>query len=87
MTQNPPASAEEPYVRTVAALATALDSLGARIYRDLHVENTDIAAHAADPQLVETLSGFTAYAEDCLAVLNDPEVRTVLDTALASRSV
>lgn len=87
MTQDLPAPAEEPYVRAVAALATALDSLGARIYRDLHVENTDIAARATDPQLAETLSGFTAYAEDCLAVLDDPEVRIALDAALARRSI
>lgn len=85
MTQSLPAPVDAPYARAVAVLATALDSLGARIYRDLHVESTDIAARAADPRLAETLAGFTAYAEDCLAVLDDPEVRTILDAALASR--
>ena len=85
MQQNPPIPTEVPYAHAVTALATALDSLGARIYRDLHVDSTDLGAHGADPRLAQLLTGFSAYAEECLSVLDDPDVRIVLDAALAFR--
>jgi hypothetical protein len=76
---------EVPYAHAVSALATALDKLGARIYRDLHVDSTDAVTVDADPRLTAMLTSFSAYAEECLAVLDDPSVRTVLDTAASAR--
>ncbi|WP_230554397.1 hypothetical protein [Salinispora arenicola] len=85
MPQNPLTEVEPPYAHVVTALATALDSLGARIYRDLHVESADLAARGIDPQVTAMLTSFSTYAEDCLAVLDDPAVRTVLDAAMTRR--
>jgi hypothetical protein len=61
----------------VKTVATALDQIGGRIYRDLHVESTDIEQHVAD-WVAKVLREFTAYAEEQLAVLNDPAVRAAL---------
>jgi hypothetical protein len=68
------------------ALATALDNLGARLYRDLHVDTTDLAVTSRDPQVATTLISFSAYAEECLAVLDNPDVLAALEHARAQRS-
>ncbi|MDG4750276.1 hypothetical protein O7630_04945 [Micromonospora sp. WMMD718] len=85
MPQNPLTEVEPSYAHAVTVLATALDSLGARIYRDLHIESTDLAARGVDPQVTAMLTSFSTYAEDCLAVLDDPAVRNALDAAMAHR--
>lgn len=74
---------EEPYARAVMTLATALDSLGGRIYRDLAGDYAEI--HTSD--VPKTVDGFNAFAEDCLAVLDDPEVKAALDAAAARQSL
>jgi len=71
---------EEPYVRAVAKLATALDQLGGRIYRDLAGDYAEIHTSGDAPK---TVDGFNAAAEEFLAVLNDPEVRVVVEAALS----
>jgi hypothetical protein len=68
----------------VMVLATALDRLGARIHRDLHVESSYIDV-SADPQLATTLAGFSAYADECLAALDDPSVTTALAAVRAGQ--
>lgn len=61
-------------------IATALDNLGARVYRDLHFDSSYLDPE--DPKAMrEAISGFCAYAEAFLGVLNDPAVRAALDTA------
>jgi hypothetical protein len=71
------AAVPAPYVDAVNVLAQALDRLGARIHRDLHVESME-GAPVADPQLAATLAAFSAYADDCLEVLDDARVLAVL---------
>jgi len=71
---------EEPYARAVAKLATALDQLGGRIYRDLAGDYAEIHTSGDAPK---TVDGFNAAAEEFLAVLNDPEVRVVVEAALS----
>lgn len=61
-------------------IAIALDTLGGRVYRDIHPETADIAE---DPEVDKVLTGFMAYAEERLAVLDDPEVKAVLDAVMA----
>jgi metal-dependent HD superfamily phosphatase/phosphodiesterase len=67
----------------VTVLATALDRLGARIHRDLHVDSSHI--DLSDPRLADTLTGFSAYADECLAALDNPAVTRVLAAARADR--
>ena len=76
--------ADTTYVDALTVLATALDGLGARIHRDLHVDSSHIDL-SADPRLATTLAGFSAYADECLAVLDDPAVISALAAARASR--
>lgn len=71
---------EESYARTVTKLATALDNLGGRIYRDIDPENTSLPT---DSESAAILDRFMSFAENSLAVLNDPEVRSVVDAALS----
>jgi hypothetical protein len=63
-------------------VATALDQIGGRIYRDIHTEATDVTEHVED-WVAKVLRDFTAYAEEHLAVLNDPSVRAALETTPA----
>lgn len=85
MHQDLHASAQAPYADAVTVLATALDRLGARIHRDLHVESSDIDV-SDDPQLADTLAGFSAYADECLAALDNPNVMTALAAARTCRT-
>jgi hypothetical protein len=64
-------------------LAEALDRLGARIHRDLHVESRE-AAPVSDPDLARTLAQFSAYADECLETLEDARVVAAL---MAARQV
>ncbi|WBB93350.1 hypothetical protein [Verrucosispora sp. WMMC514] len=73
------------YEDAVAVLVTALDQLGARIHRDLHVESSHIDL-SADPQLANTLTGFSAFADECLAVLDNPAVARALATCRISQT-
>lgn len=73
------------YTDAVTVLANALDQLGARIYRDLHVDSSDI--DVSDPRLVSTLTGFSAYADECLSALDNPSVRNVLAATRANQRV
>ncbi|WP_241825307.1 hypothetical protein [Micromonospora sp. CB01531] len=75
--------ADVAYADAVTVLAAALDRLGARIHRDLHVESSHIDV-SADLRLASTLTGFSAYADECLAVLDDPAVTSALAAARAS---
>jgi hypothetical protein len=69
----------QPYA-AVTVLAEALDRLGARIHRDLHVESRE-AAPVSDPDLARTLVKFSAYADECLEVLEDARVLAALTAA------
>jgi ribulose-5-phosphate 4-epimerase/fuculose-1-phosphate aldolase len=64
-------------LEAVTVLATALDELGARIYRDLHIESGHIDV-SGSPQLTAILSDFSAYADQCLAALDNPAVANAL---------
>ena len=59
----------------VDLLATALDDIGARIYRDV---NPDSSYEPWDEQTAQKLSDFAAYAEKQLAVLDHPDVKAAL---------
>lgn len=72
------------YADAVTVLATALDRLGARIHRDLHVDSSYI--EVTDPQLVDTLTGFSAYADECLAALDNPAVTSALAAVRTNRN-
>jgi hypothetical protein len=61
----------------VEVLADALERLGARIHRDLNAETRE-AAPLDDPEWDATLAQFTAFAEDCLQVLEDARVLAAL---------
>ncbi|WIM99971.1 hypothetical protein ACTOB_003642 [Actinoplanes oblitus] len=76
MSSHPPTSTDTAYADAVTVLATALDRLGARIHRDLHVDSSHI--DLSDPRLAATLTGFSAYADECLAALDNPAVTTIL---------
>jgi hypothetical protein len=65
------------YARAVSVLANALDNLGARIHRDLHVGSSYIDV-SEDPALAEILTGFSDFADRCLDALSDPDVRRAL---------
>ena len=68
----------------VNILATALDELGARIHRDLHVESSHIDL-SGNPRLAATMSDFSTYADNCLAALDAPAVAKVLAATRAGR--
>lgn len=61
----------------VRILVETLERLEARIHRDLNAETRE-AAEVADPTWATMLEQFTAYAEDCMKVLEDKRVLTVL---------
>lgn len=79
------AGADAAHADAVTVLATALDRLGARIHRDVHIESSYIDL-SGDPRLAETLAGFSAYADECLTALDDPGVIAALAAASAGRS-
>lgn len=83
MQQESVAGTTAPYADAVTVLATALDRLGARIHRDLHVDSTD-SALSADPQAARLLAGFSAYADECLAALDNAAVQAALAAADAA---
>jgi hypothetical protein len=85
MSPDPQASTDTAYADALTVLATTLDRLGARIHRDLHVDSSHLDL-SADPQLASTLSGFSAYADECLAVLDSPTVTNALAAARASQA-
>jgi hypothetical protein len=58
-------------------VASALDNLGGRIYRDLRDEYDDITDRVGDED-AKLLREFNAFADDQLAVLSDPVVRAAL---------
>jgi hypothetical protein len=78
------AGADAAHTDAVTVLATALDRLGARIHRDLHVDSSHIDV-SADPRLADTLTGFSAYTDECLAALDDPAVTNALAAARAGQ--
>ncbi|TCB94451.1 hypothetical protein E0H26_21255 [Micromonospora zingiberis] len=84
MSLDLPADGDVAYADAVTVLATALDQLGARIHRDLHVESSHLDV-SADPQLANTLTGFSAYADECLSVLDNPAVTRALAAAQADQ--
>lgn len=61
----------------VRVLATALDNLGARIYRDVHPESSYISTD--DEQITDILDKLSAYADEQIKALDHPAVRAVLD--------
>jgi hypothetical protein len=73
-------SSHSSLVHAVTVLATALDELGARIYRDLHIESGHIDV-TGSPRLAATLTDFSAYADECLSALDDPMVTKALAAA------
>lgn len=85
MSLDPQTGGNMGYADALTALATALDQLGARIHRDLHVESSHIDL-SVDPQLADTLAGFSAYADECLTVLDNPAVTRALAAAQASQA-
>jgi hypothetical protein len=85
MSPHLPAGADTAHTDAVTVLATALDRLGARIHRDLHVESSYIDLSGA-PGLAETLAGFSAYADECLAALDNPAVIDALAVSRASQA-
>lgn len=77
MTATPePATADLQYAVTI--LATALDNLGARIYRDIHIDSSYIPLPADDPALLRIVSDFSSFADDVLGALNHPAVKRAL---------
>jgi hypothetical protein len=62
----------------VQLLVESLERLEARIHRDLNAE-TQEASQIPDPAWAKTLREFTAYAEECMNVLDDERVLTLLD--------
>jgi chromosome segregation ATPase len=62
----------------LGTVATALDSLGGRIYRDLRDEYDDITGRVG-PREAKLLREFNAFADDQLAVLDAPAVRAALE--------
>ncbi|MFE9205663.1 hypothetical protein [Micromonospora sp. NPDC007230] len=85
MSLDPQTGGDVAYADAVTVLATALDQLGARIHRDLHIESSHIDL-SADPQLANTLAGFSAYADECLTVLDNPAVTRALAAAQAHQT-
>ena len=85
MDQYRHAGVATPYAEAVTMLAQALDRLGARIHRDLHVDSAHVDL-IADPQLEATLARFSAYADDCLEVLDDAKVMAALHAAETART-
>lgn len=73
-------SSEAAYADAVTALATALDELGARIYRDVHVDSSYIDLPEGS-KLTDTLTEFSAYTDECLTVLDNPVVVRALAAA------
>ena len=69
-----------PYAEAVTVLAEALDRLGARIHRDLHVESSE-GAPTSDQALAATLVKFSAYTDECLEALDDARVLAALTAA------
>lgn len=67
-------------VLPVVVLAEALDRLGARIYRDLHLESSYLDPSGV-PGLEKTLSDFSMFTDECLTALDDPGVIEALKTA------
>ena len=79
MTTNPDAAtADLQYAVTI--LATALDNLGARIYRDLHVESSYIDLGDAKA-MADALTGFSSFADEVLGALSHPAVKRALAEA------
>lgn len=85
MSPHLPTNADTAHTDAVTVLATALDRLGARIHRDLHVESSYIDLSDA-PGLAETLAGFSAYADECLAALDNPAVINALAVSRVSQA-
>lgn len=80
MSADEQTSTEAAYADAVTALATALDELGARIYRDVHVESSYIDLPEGS-KLTDTLNEFSAYTDECLTVLDSPVVVRALAAA------
>lgn len=66
----------------VTILAEALDRLGARFHRDLHIESS-YTSPSGDPQLDDALIKFSALADECLEALDNPVVIAALTAARA----
>jgi hypothetical protein len=64
-------------VEALWLVVRSMERLEARIHRDLHVEAAE-AAPPADPVWADTLSEFSAFADDCMTTLIDDRVRAVL---------
>lgn len=68
----------------VLVVATALDRLGARIHRDLHVDSSYLDVSDTDPQLARVLRDFSDLADECLEALDHP---VVLASSTSTREV
>jgi hypothetical protein len=79
-------AADTEVLDAITVLATALDELGARIYRDLHVESGCLDA-SDSPRIAATLTDFSAYADQCLTALDDPSVVKALAAAANTRQM
>ena len=80
MSVETPTGTDAAYADAVTVLATALDELGARIYRDVHVESSYLHL-PEDSKLTDTLTEFSAYTDECLTVLDNPIVVRALAAA------
>jgi hypothetical protein len=80
MSADTPTGTDAAYADAVTVLATALDELGARIYRDVHVESSYLHL-PEDSKLTDTLTEFSAYTDECLTVLDNPIVVRALAAA------
>lgn len=63
--------------QAVAVLVVAIDKLGARIYRDLHVDSESYV-QMCDPVADALLADFSTFADGCLEALADARVLAVL---------
>jgi hypothetical protein len=70
-------TSEQSDANVVELLASSLERLAARVSRDLDVDATE-GVPPEDPVWAETIGGVAAYARECLAILDDPQVAAAL---------
>lgn len=75
--QQEPAVISGQAAEAVWLLVRSMERLEARIHRDIHVEAAETAP-PEDPVWAETLSDFSAFADECMTALTDNRVRAVL---------
>jgi hypothetical protein len=69
-----------PDANVVELLAASLERLAARVSRDLDADAAE-GVPPEDPVWADTISGVAAYAQECLAILDDPRVAAALTAA------